>query len=107
MKMSCKPFSRVVLIILNLLLLITSLLIISLGIALVVAPEKIDSLNTFLGLDVHTYTNSSESLFLTIIQGLGIFMIFLGVIVVIVATFGLLAAYYESYPMLLVYSIFL
>jgi hypothetical protein len=103
-----RSFAKVILIIVNIIFCLAGLLMLALGIALTVAPEKvIDFAETTTEIKFDDYATASGGLFEEIIRASGIFMIILGSVVFIIAFFGFVGACCESKCILVTYAIIL
>jgi len=98
---------KFILIIVNLIFLLSSLLMLALGIALASAPSKVISFVESNGLDISVFSDATGGLFMDIIRACAIFMIILGSIVVLLSFFGFVGACCENSCLLGVYSVIL
>jgi hypothetical protein len=101
----CRSFAKIILIVVNVIFCLAGLLMLAFGIAMLVAPDKIFALLPASGTDFGTLVNASGGYVLTIIKGIGIFMIILGGVVTIISFLGFVGACCESSCTLIIYTI--
>jgi len=106
--MGCfESLSKVLLIIVNVVFLLASMLMFSLGITLVVAPDKLISFVQNNGVNLGVLSDATGGFFDDIIHASGIFMIILGLVVMIVSFLGFVGACCENSCMLGTYGFIL
>jgi len=102
-----RSLARALLIIVNVIFVLAGLLMLGLGIALVVAPNKVLAflkVNTASISEISELTGGSLD---SLIKAVGIFMIILGGVVVIIGTFGFFGASCDNKCMLVTYAVIL